>query len=490
MSAAILPMPVREPAPVKKDCRRQIDGLRKRCMCKQPTKCRHPWHFSFFRKTCSCVGLGDVCEHRKQNRIRVSLHKFANKLPSYEMSKTEAEGWADKIRSQVREGTFGQPAAQQQPAPEADSRMTFGDVADRYLKSPEVLKPGRREAPIKALTNYIRIVRAAEIPGPNGSTVRFEQKPIAQVTKPDIEAVREARRARLRANAAKHAKAATDESTGKKKGTGRIVLPGEKAGEVGIEHMMAELRHLLDWAVGEGYIESSPFKRNGRVVIKVKAIKKVHRTRRLDMDTKEEERLLKAAKPVGRREAEATHLHDLIVAALETGCRRGELLTLQWKQIIMKGGQMAYVDLPADKTKTNDPRTIPITAPLRAILEYRRIGPDGKKLGPEAYVFGNACGEPVGRIYTAWQATCRRAGIKNLHFHDLRHEFISRMLEAGVPIHKVRDWAGHRNIATTGIYANTTLAHLDEARKRFEAATIMRIAGPYNLKVAEEKRWR
>jgi hypothetical protein len=43
------------------------------------------------------------------------------------------------------------------------------------------------------------------------------------------------------------------------------------------------------------------------------------------------------------------------------------------------------------------------------------------------------------------------------------------MLEAGVAIHKVRDWAGHRNIATTGLYANTTLMHLEDARKAFEA---------------------
>jgi integrase len=106
----------------------------------------------------------------------------------------------------------------------------------------------------------------------------------------------------------------------------------------------------------------------------------------------------------------ATHLHDLIVAALETGGRRGELLTLQWKQILVRGGQMAYIELPADKTKTNDPRTVPITASLRPILEFRSIGPDRKKLGPDAYVFGNACGEPVGRIYTAWRRPAAERG--------------------------------------------------------------------------------
>jgi site-specific recombinase XerD len=43
------------------------------------------------------------------------------------------------------------------------------------------------------------------------------------------------------------------------------------------------------------------------------------------------------------------------------------------------------------------------------------------------------------------------------------------MLEAGIAIHKVRDWAGHRNIATTGLYVNTTLTYLGDARRAFEA---------------------
>jgi site-specific recombinase XerD len=64
--------------------------------------------------------------------------------------------------------------------------------------------------------------------------------------------------------------------------------------------------------------------------------------------------------------------------------------------------------------------------------------------------------------------------IKDLRFHDLRHEFTSAMLDAGVPIHKVRDWVGHKNIATTGIYANTTAAHLDDAHTMFEARRIDR----------------
>ena len=67
-----------------------------------------------------------------------------------------------------------------------------------------------------------------------------------------------------------------------------------------------------------------------------------------------------------------------------------------------------------------------------------------------------------------WRATCRRAKVEGLTFHDLRHEAISRMLDKGMPIHKVRAWAGHRSIATTGIYAHASLEHLEDEMWRFE----------------------
>jgi integrase len=173
----------------------------------------------------------------------------------------------------------------------------------------------------------------------------------------------------------------------------------------------------------------------------------------------------------GRALGMASHLHDLIVAALESGCRKGELLSLQWWQVRTTNGVTDYIDLPADKTKTSEPRKVLITSRLRAILEYRRIGPDGRELPADAFVFGDEAGGRVKYVKTAWRAACRRAGIEGLNFHDLRHEFTSAMLDAGVPIHKVRDWVGHRNIATTSIYANTTLSHLSDARTVFERRT-------------------
>ena len=90
---------------------------------------------------------------------------------------------------------------------------------------------------------------------------------------------------------------------------------------------------------------------------------------------------------------------------------------------------------------------------LRAVLEMRRHASDGSLHGPERFVFGNEVGDSIKSVRTAWEGTCRRAGIENLHFHDLRREFGSRLRETpGMSDHEVRDWLGHANITTTSRY--------------------------------------
>ena len=89
-------------------------------------------------------------------------------------------------------------------------------------------------------------------------------------------------------------------------------------------------------------------------------------------------------------------------------------------------------------------------------MKRRRVGPDGQNHKADAYVFGNAVGERLDSIKTAWKATCRRAGIDDLHVHDLRREAACRWFEAGVPLHHIRDLLGHADISTTSRYLAVT----------------------------------
>jgi integrase len=195
---------------------------------------------------------------------------------------------------------------------------------------------------------------------------------------------------------------------------------GAKSGEVGINRLLARLRHIYSWAIDEGYVDETPVRRAGKTVVRLETRAETARTRRLEPG--EEVRLLAAAGP---------HLRALIVAALSTGCRAGELLTITWGQIRRdEQGKPRWLLLPAHKTKTNESRTIPVGPRLRAELAMRRHGPDGKELSDTAYIFGDEIGDQVAAIKTAWRATCRRAGIRDLHFHDLRREFGSQLLES------------------------------------------------------------
>ena len=174
---------------------------------------------------------------------------------------------------------------------------------------------------------------------------------------------------------------------------------------------------------------ATPFKVG--TVAAVKLAREEARTRRLQPG--EEERLLLAA----------DGLRDLIVAALETGCRRGELLSLQWSQV------RGDLFLPAGKTKAKKPRRVPISTVLQAVLDARRNDPAGEPIPPDAFVFGDEVGRRSRSIKTAWRLTCQRAKIDGLHFHDLRREAGSRWMDAGVPLATIQRWLGHHNISQT-----------------------------------------
>ena len=88
--------------------------------------------------------------------------------------------------------------------------------------------------------------------------------------------------------------------------------------------------------------------------------------------------------------------------------------------------------------------------------------------GPDPYVFGNEIGARVGSVKTSWRATCRRAGIDDLNFHDLRREAGSRLLEGGMPEHYVQRFLDHANLSTTSRYLATTRRGMHQMFKQYE----------------------
>ena len=295
----------------------------------------------------------------------------------------------------------------------------------------------------------MRAVLEVAVPARNGTTVVLGDRVLADVTRADIEALRAHWHTRKR--------------------------PLAKDGLVGVNRMLRRVRHFFNWAVEEGYIDATPFRRNGRPVIKLDHTVETGRTRRLEPG--EEEPLLANA---------TAYLRHLIIALLDTGCRLGELLGLRWRDVRLDDH---LIVLQASATKTNTMRVVPVSQRVTAILEMRRCGPDGQPLGPDAYVFGTETGERRKNVRHEWNATVLRAHghepvlrgkltpesrtvlrAIDLHLHDLRRECGSRLLEAGVGIHEVREWLGHKDISTTGRYLAITGASLQRALGRLEAS--------------------
>ena len=121
---------------------------------------------------------------------------------------------------------------------------------------------------------------------------------------------------------------------------------------------------------------------------------------------------------------------------------------------------------------------------LRAVLEWLRPDADGEPKADGALVFSNEVGQPLRVFHRQWQTLVLRAhghtptwgarlnyqGLSdesqqafraiNLRWHDLRHEYASRLVEHGVPLAQVRDLLGHASITTTQIYTNLDFQHL------------------------------
>lgn len=134
--------------------------------------------------------------------------------------------------------------------------------------------------------------------------------------------------------------------------------------------------------------------------------REIPRSKRLQSE-EDEQRLLHAASP---------HLHAVIVAMLETACRPGEILSLQWTDVNLERGELT---IRASKSKTRTERILPVSARLRGLLEMRRCDPAGNEFGPDAYVFGDEAGRQVTSVRSEWERVREKAGVADFHLADL-----------------------------------------------------------------------
>ena len=134
----------------------------------------------------------------------------------------------------------------------------------------------------------------------------------------------------------------------------------------------------------------------------------------------------------------------LVVLGMTTGARLGELQSLSWQQIDFK--QRTAI-LPI--TKNNDPRVLVFPAPaIKELLKHRKN---------EGLVFGRADGEKPLCFRKHWNAALKAAGLKAFHFHDLRHDAATSLINAGTDLYTTGQILGHRSPQSTARYAHLSI---------------------------------
>ena len=403
------------------------------------------------RKVCGCPRrTWAKCRHAWHFNFKMphggTSYRFSldTHLGRHVDSKTEAEHLAAELRTAIRAGRFGQPRARQ--------AMTLRELADTYLdRYVTVAHPDTMED----FRSGLCVICDTPLPRPTGGAAPFGEWGLADIVTDTVERYREARRAR---------------------GTGIG----------GTNRSLSRLRALYNWAIRVGYVDHTPFKRGTEPVVRL--ARETPRSRRLNADIDEEATLLAACGP---------RLRAVVETALETGMRRGEILSLRWtyiKGMHVDGSTVTWAPraelvLPWTKTKTRRDRSIPISSRLKGILEWRGFDPAGQPMPATSYVFGNEIGQRVKSVSRAWHTAVLKAhgyepsytpamnltvasraalALIDLHFHDLRREAGSRWLEGGVPLHTVRDWLGHTSIAQTSTYLASTMKTQHDAMQRYE----------------------
>jgi len=280
-----------------------------------------------------------------------------------------------------------------------ESQTTFNELADRYVENFQSQKSFK-----DFKTHVVRELRES-----------FGSRRLSEIGYLDLETYRNQRKAAP----TKAGKTRTDAS---------------------VNRDMAILSHMMSKAVDWELLENSPFKKGKGLMLKE------NNQRLRFLSESEIEALLKACDDL---KAHSPYLRSIVETDILTGMRRGELLSLKWEQI--RNGRIYLTE-----TKSGKARQIPISDRLAGVLREVRRGSQLKS----PYVFCDSQGRRFMEVTRSFASACRRAGIEDFRFHDLRHTFASHFVMRGGSLKALQELLGHASLAMTMRYAHLSQEYL------------------------------
>jgi len=326
---------------------------------------------------------------KKRYRVQIKLKGFPAQNATFER-KTDAKEWAKRTESAMKEGRHFKTME--------SKKHTVGDMIDRYKKSVLPTK-GSHQSNQKIQLNYWK--------------KRIGDYTLADCTPALIAECRDE---------------LLQETTRLKK----------KRSPATVNRYLAALSHCFTIAMKEwGWIDDNPIR-------KVSKPKESRGRIRFLLDD-ERERLLKACK-----ESSNPFLYPIVVLALSTGARRGEILSIRLNQIDLERGTITFFE-----TKNNEIRAVPLvehaSEVVKELIKIRRIDTD--LLFP-----GSDPKKPID-IRHPWKEALKKAKIEDYRFHDNRHSAASYLAMSGATLAEIAEVLGHKTLQMVKRYSHLSEQH-------------------------------
>jgi len=282
-------------------------------------------------------------------------------------------------------------------------KIKFKEFAKEYAKWVETNNKGK--------DRKIRLL--------NGLIPYFGDKYLHEITTWDIEKYRYQRKTENRKSPNKPVKPAT------------------------LNREIALLKHLFSKAIEWGFLKENPAK-------PVKLFKENNKRLRF-LSEEEINRLLSVCDG---------YLRDIVIVALNTGMRKGEIFNLKWQDIDFELKLIHVAD-----SKNYESRDIPMNDILYETLKTLKEKADQR----QEYVFINPkTNKPYDDVKRSFKTALKKAEIEDFTFHDLRHTFASHLVMNGVDLMTVKELLGHKDIKMTMRYSHLSPDHKRIAVKRME----------------------